>query len=286
MATLLIGYDVEWGHDLVRPTRRNVVTEEFLRVAAPLHNELQAPCTLFVCGQTLVNSADAFRRARDLAGELWDFQQHTYSHVLLKTICFRGDKGMEVVRGGTLESIRVEVRKASRALREHLDVSCPGLCGPYGYYRGLSDRPDILEILHEEGVRFTRTYARNAEDGQPVDMDIQPFWYDAQGLSDMLEFPVQGYQDLYLRGKVGWGNQQGYLDEIDATLDHVAQHDLAWGYAQHDWSSIREDSTMEITRRLIEHARARDIAVRTYHDYYQEQLSLRGSPKKAVIKHE
>jgi peptidoglycan/xylan/chitin deacetylase (PgdA/CDA1 family) len=286
MATLLIGYDVEWGHDIVRPTAPNAMTEEFLRIAAPLHKELQAPCTIFVCGQTLENSADAFRHARDVAGDLWDFQQHTYSHVLLKTVCFRDTDGMKVVRGGTLEAIRLEARKATRALREHLGVSCTGLSGPYGYYRGLSDRPDILEILHEEGLRFTRTYARNAEDGQPVDLDLQPFWYDAQGLPDMFEFPVQGYQDLFLRGKVGWGNHQGYLDEIDATLDYVAGHDLAWGYAQHDWSSIREDPTMEITRRVIEHARARGIAVRTYHDYYQERLSHRSSQTKAVIERE
>ena len=37
--------------------------------------------------------------------------------------------------------------KASFLLKKYLNVDCIGLSGPYGYYRGLSDRPEILLIL-------------------------------------------------------------------------------------------------------------------------------------------
>ncbi len=279
MATLLIGYDVEWGQDITDPTGPNEMTEAFLRVAAPLHRELEAPCTFFICGQTLDNSADAFRRARNLAGGVIDFQQHTYSHVLLKTICFPHEGGMKLVRGGTLEQIRQEVRRASAALHKQLGVTGTGITGPWGYYRGLSDRPDILEILHEEGIRFTRTYARNSHDGQPVDFDIQPFWYEPQGLPDMLEFPIQGYQDLYLRNKVGWENHRGYLEAIKESLDLVARRNYVWGYVQHDWSSIKSDPEMAITRGIIEAARKAGVEVVSYSEYHSRLARDRQTKK-------
>ena len=71
------------------------------------------------------------------------------------------------------------MRKTSALLAEHLGVQCIGLTGPWCYYRGLRDRPDILQVLWEEGIRFTRTDGRNERDWHPVSLDLQPYWYDA-----------------------------------------------------------------------------------------------------------
>ena len=266
MATLLIGYDVE-NQDI-----EGIATRQFLKVAPKLHRELNASCTFFICGRTLENSVEEFKQVKAEYGDLIDFQQHTYSHVLLKTVLRENEHGQTLFRGGTLEQIREEVKRASDLLKEHLDIDCTGITGPYGYYRGLSDRPDILEILHELGIRFTRTYARNEHDWQPLSFAIQPFWYEVQGFPDMLEFPVQGWQDCIIRGKIGWDNLDGYLNHVKKDLDYIAEHDLIWGYVQHDWSSIREDPDMSITSRMIEYAQSIGVEIKSYLEFYKDLL--------------
>jgi len=230
---------------------------------------LNAPCTLFLCGLTLRREAAACRAFKRSMGRLADFQQHTYTHLRLKTVCEDTGEKITVYPGGTLRQIRSEVRRASAALRDVLGVRCLGLTGPWGYYRGLADRPDILEVLHDEGIRFTRTYARNARDYCPVPWDVQPFWYAPQGRPDMLELPIQGWIDCLYRGRIGWEDLAGYVRHVKRGLDTVARRYLTWGYVQHDWSSIQGDPEMAGTRAIIEHARRRGIEIRTYLQEYR-----------------
>jgi len=269
LPTFLLGYDVE---------RQDKIgfeeTRKFLKVAAPLHQELHAPCTFFICGKTLEGNMKEFQEIKKNYPFI-DLQQHTYSHTLLKTVVMETEKGIEVYKGGTLAQIEEEVRKTNELLKKYLDVDCIGLTGPYGYYRGLSDRPDILEILHRLGIRFTRTYARNEKDYQPVSFKSQPFWYKPQGFSDILEFPIQGWMDVYFKKKYGWGNIERYLNDVKTNIDYIVTHNLTWCYAQHDWSSIKEDPEMEATRRIIKYALERGVRLMSYFDYYKECLKTK-----------
>ena len=102
-------------------------------------------------------------------------------------------------------------------LRTTLGVECIGLTGPWCYYRGLRDRPDILQVLWEEGIRFTRTDGRNERDWHPVAIDLQPYWYDALGFPEMLEIPIHGWHDCVIRGEVlGWEDLDGYVASVQA----------------------------------------------------------------------
>src|SRR5262245_26281307 len=131
---MLIGYDVE-------ALGAGDVTPRFLRQARALHDQLGVPATLFIVGQTLEQWVQEFQTIA--ADPLFDLQQHTYSHQLLKTVHIDDGKSIRVVRGVSLAETRQEVRKTSELLQEHLDVACIGLTGPWCYYRGLRDRPDI-----------------------------------------------------------------------------------------------------------------------------------------------
>ncbi len=71
----LIGYDVE-ARDAAD------VTPRFLVQARILHNRLGVPATLFIVGQTLEQWASEFQAIA--ADPLFDLQQHTYAHQLLK----------------------------------------------------------------------------------------------------------------------------------------------------------------------------------------------------------
>lgn len=272
MATFLIGYDVEHQDP--------AVTRTFLERAVDVHTRLQAPATFFVVGRTLEANKDAFRA---IAGDpLFDIQQHTYSHVLLKTVCQENEQGIRLFPGATLEQIREEVQRTNALLAETLGVSCRGLTGPYNYYRGLMDRPDILDILWDCGIRYLRTYGRDAHDWQPVPFDVQPFWYSAQGFPGMLEMGITGWQDCILREQLGWSNLDGYLAAVMPDLDQIARRDLVWSYVQHDWSSIREDPSMRLTGDLLRAVQDRGVEIVHYGTYYERMLTHR-APELAAV---
>lgn len=260
MAALLIGYDVERMNE-------PEITRSFLRKAAEVHRE--HPCTLFLVGRVVEDCA------RDLdvlaSNPMFDFQQHTYSHRLLKTVCMERDGAVTVYPGMPFDEIASEVAKTSELLKGLLGKDCLGLTGPYAYYRGLSDRPDILAILHELGIRFTRTYGRNEHDFQPVPFEIQPFWYDAQGFADILEIPIQGWQDVYWREINGWENIEDYTRFLLQCLDYVRSKDLTWSYATHDWSSIRNDPEMTAIRELLTNADEAGVQVLSHAEFYMAQ---------------
>jgi peptidoglycan/xylan/chitin deacetylase (PgdA/CDA1 family) len=259
--TLLIGYDVE------RDTEPAVVSN-FLERAEEVHSDLDAPCTFFILGRVIENNGDELAALGDRC-DLIDYQQHTYSHVLLKTVYMDDGNEITLVRGGTLEQIEEEVSRTNVLLKERLGVDCMGLTGPWAYYRGLCDRPDILDVLARQGIRFTRTWGRNEKDFQPVPFHIRPFRYEIQGHPEMMEFPLHGWQDVHWKMAYGWEKTGEYLDFLKETVDVVAEKGLLWSYGSHDWSSIREDPQMSTIRGFIEYAKDSGLDIVDYSTYYK-----------------
>jgi peptidoglycan/xylan/chitin deacetylase (PgdA/CDA1 family) len=260
MGTMLIGYDVEWRGE-------RDVTPRFLEQARSLHNRLGVPATLFIVGQTLERRVPQFQAIAD--DPLFDIQQHTYSHQLLKTVYIEDGRSVRVVRGVTVEETREEVRKTNALLAEHLRVQCIGLTGPWCYYRGLRDRPEILQVLWEEGIRFTRTDGRNERDWHPVALDLQPYWYDALGFPDVLEIPIHGWHDCVIRDEVlGWEDVDGYVKSVRPYIARAATEDMVFSLCQHDWSSIRADPQMHGTEALIRYAQDQGLRFMSYRAYF------------------
>lgn len=268
MATLLFGYDVE------NMDPNSDITRRFLKQATVVHDSFEAPCTLFVVGVTLENNADAFKEVAQRP-DLFDIQSHTYSHCLLKTVCQDRDGEITLWRGGSIPRLRTEIKRSVDVTRDLLGIEVKGICGPWCYYRGLSDRPDILDILHRNGIRFTRTWGRNEKDWQPVDLSLQPFWYEPQGFGDMLEIPVHGWQDCIWRAERGWEDTRGFMDYQCELIDEAAANDRVLSLCAHDWSSIREDPEMTIVSGILAHARKRDLRIMSYRAYYEEMAAKR-----------
>jgi peptidoglycan/xylan/chitin deacetylase (PgdA/CDA1 family) len=243
MGTLLIGYDVEWRGD-------GDVTPQFLERAQSLHNRLGVPATLFVVGQTLERWVPQFQAIAE--DPLFDLQQHTYSHQLLETVYIEDGTSVRVVRGVSPEQTREEVRRTSELMHISLGIECIGLTGPWCYYRGLLDRPDILQVLWEEGIHFTRTDGRNERDWHPVAIDLQPYWYDALGFPEVLEIPIHGWHDCVIRGEVlGWQDLDGFVASVRPYIDRAAADDKVFSLVQHDWSSLRADPELRATDAIL-----------------------------------
>src|SRR5262249_29208583 len=167
VATLLIGYDTEAaavGEGLARflspavPQYRAAldpdVTRRGVRLLARLHEELAAPCTLFVCGRTLLQALDALEPLA--ASPLFDLQQHTYSHVVFRDVRYQaeGAETEAVIAETPHVALRAELQFTSELIRKYLGRECIGVRTPFGYYRGLRGRPDLLDVGESTGKRF------------------------------------------------------------------------------------------------------------------------------------
>ncbi len=281
MATLLIGYDTESaavGEGLARflgpdvPQYRAALdpdsTRKGVALLARLHEELEAPCTFFVCGRTLLHALDAIE---PLAGSpLFDIQQHTYSHVVFRDVRYQVEDGPEAVIPETPHvALREELRLTSELIRTYLGRECIGLRTPFGYYRGLRERPDLLAIVEETGHRFVSSWGRNEQNGNPTPWSVQPFTYADEGFQDLLEIPFQFWLDGIWFDVNGYGEGRAFRRALEGAVDHVADQDLVFATAFHEWCAVEanEEGTGWI-RGLIERARERGVEVMSYADYW------------------
>ena len=278
--TLLICYDVETASQS---------TDGFLAGAQEMHRELAIPATLFFTGRTIEERTKACRAAAE--EPLFTIGQHTYSHVLLKTVYMQPDDGRPcphspeggpalLCEGADLATIEQEVTRTQELYEKTFGRACRGLTGPWGYYRGLADRPDILRILARSGIRWVRTYARDERDCQPVPLTVQPFFYADQGFEDLLEIPVQGYQDDFYWERFD-DRRRGpdYIDYLRWALQYVMDHDLVFCVNSHDHNTPTVAAFNETKgawlRPLLESVREMDIRCLGCEQLYQERVGGR-----------
>jgi peptidoglycan/xylan/chitin deacetylase (PgdA/CDA1 family) len=281
MATLLIGYDTESaavGEGLARflgpdvPQYRCALDPDTTRrgvaLLARLHEELEAPCTFFVCGRTLLHAPDAFEPVADPG--LFDIQQHTYSHVVFREVRYRptGSDSEAVLPETPAVALREELRFTSELLRKYLGRECVGLRTPFGYYRGLRDRPDLLGIVAETGHRYVTSWGRNEQNGNPTPW-VQPFAYEEEGFPGILEIPFQFWLDGIWFDANGYGEGRAFREVLRGAIDEIVEHDLVFATAFHEWCAVEanEEGTGWI-RGLLEYAREQGVEITTYTDYW------------------
>ncbi|MHA1682986.1 MAG: polysaccharide deacetylase family protein [Promethearchaeota archaeon] len=259
--TLCIGYDVESG------SRK--ITRAFLREMERIHAGRDVPCSLFIKGQTLEASPVQFK---DLCGNsLLDLEQHTYSHLIFKKIRMFVD-GEESFVGNDEPAgrVREELERTRHIFLDLLGREPIGLTTPYAFHGGLRDRPDLLQVSRDSGIRFVRSWGRNARGFNPVPIDVQPFFYSTEGFPEILECPVQGWQDCIWRDRFGWN--ANWEREVFLSIDYIVERDLYLGLVQHDWSSIRADKKMKRTGAIIDYALDRGVRILHYKDLYRERV--------------
>lgn len=272
MATLLIGYDIEKSFE-------PQITRQFIDKALSMHEELEVEATCFVLGRSIEVSSMELNKLKE--SRLFELEQHTYSHINFKTLLQENRNGIRYLPQATPEEIEKEIRKTNNLFEKYLGVRCTGLAIPRGFYRGLADRPDLLEILNRNEINMVRSYSRNEKDWQPLSMDIQPFFYTIQGYPNIMEFPVQGWQDCLWFDTYGLQNTNEYLHYLKENIDYIAERDLVWSYVQHDWSTMRFDPNMEITRKFVEYALSKNIEIKNHKSYYKESTTLENTIGKS-----
>jgi peptidoglycan/xylan/chitin deacetylase (PgdA/CDA1 family) len=279
--TLLVGYDTESaavgeglarflgpGTEQYRPALDAESTAQALELLTEIHRDVGVRATQFICGRTLVHALDAVRAAA--ATGLFDWQQHTYSHLPFRDIVYTAEPGGELTLPETpAVALREELAFTSGLVRRHLGTECVGIRTPFGYHRGLRGRPDLLAILRETGIRYVTSWGRNAANGNPTPWEIQPFTYDEEGFDDILELPFQFWLDAIWFDEHGWDAGAGYLEALRGAVDEVAARGLVFGACFHDWALLSSDERrVGWLRGFLEYARDR-VEVLTYTEYWR-----------------
>ena len=274
-STLVIGYDVERipgrapGEKWVGRKVPEDTTTNFLKRIVAIHKDLQIPATIFMVGCNIERHLGELEGC--LASGMFEIAQHTQEHYPLKTVV--EETGSRVfLKGLAFDRIEEQIAKPVALLKKHLGIDCKGITTPYTYSRGLSDRPDILEIIARYGMVYTRSYGRNSQDYFPLDWSVQPFFYDRQGFPDILEFPVQGWIDAQWRHDNGWDKQEEYFSYLKDQVDTFHDKGICWAHLQHDWTSLLCDDTLSWTRKFLEYA-AGKFDIKTYFDCYTSKRS-------------
>ena len=276
---VILGYDVETASDN---------TAGFLAGARRLHREHGVPWTIYLTGRTAEACTDTILEVMEGEADLLTVGQHTYNHVLFKSVFMTPGDGKPVhdgfpnffKEGGTPEQLRQEVASTQQLLRDRLGLECTGLTGPWGYYRGLADRPDLLRLLADNGIRWVRTWARDHRDCQPTPFEVQPFFYVDQGFPEILELGVQGYQDDFYWDRFDDRRHgETYEDYLFATLEQVADEDRVWNLCSHDHGTPTAEVFFETKGRwlgaVIERARQLGVRFASPPDLYEELKAAR-----------
>lgn len=238
MSTLLMGYDIE--------TNNPEGTRAFCDAVLKLHRRVGFPFSLYCVGKTIELQPKYFEQlARDT---FVDIESHTYSHVLLKTVWFSNARVRALrggrptfVRGGTNEQIDEELARANRVIEPIIGRMVEGLTAPYNYYRGLGDRPDLLDICAKNGLRFMRTWGRDEFDAGPVPHQ-EPFFYAEQGHPEILECFIHGYLDDYYYGAFcEHPHPQGFAGHLVGLVNEIAGKNLTWSACSHDHVKTEAD---------------------------------------------
>jgi peptidoglycan/xylan/chitin deacetylase (PgdA/CDA1 family) len=281
VGTILVGYDTEAaaiGEGLARfsaPPYRVALdpdtTGRALEMITAAHREFDVPATLFVCGRTLLHSLDALTAANST--DLFDIQQHTYSHLLFRDVVYHAPESSFTVHASPLEAITEEVAFTSQLIERYLGSKPIGIRTPYGYYRGLVGLPGHLRMLHDHGIRYVSSWGRGEGDAIPAPWRA-PFFYAEDGYPDMLEIPFSFWYDSGWFDQHGWDQGARYGQTLKDAVDEVAEHDYVYGVCFHEWVLVaaRQDQSHYI-RTFLEYARARNVECLSYANYYRRRAA-------------
>jgi len=270
--TILLGIDVETANESAAAYARLGV--EFLARQG-------VRATWYVTGRTLAAYPALFLEA-DRSGAV-DLQAHTYDHILLKTVLTEVPPGRTVCgrtdfffkRGASPAEVDADLARCQGVFEDVLGRRARGLTCPWAYYRGLGDRPDLLEIVYAHGFRFLRSFGRDAHDGQPVPMEWQPAFYVPQGFPDVLELMIHDYQDDFLFAEfTGESDAWRYAAHLREVADRVAAEGLVWSLCTHDHHCDTPEAFAAKTGwlgDLVGYAKSAGIRFLTASEYYAER---------------
>jgi peptidoglycan/xylan/chitin deacetylase (PgdA/CDA1 family) len=242
----------EWNYE---KGNLDAATKEYSLKAARIVKKAGGVIHFFCVGRVLEQPDVEW--LKELAKDGHPIGNHTYDHVNVKATKaedtqFRFQRSPWLVRGkSALEVIRENIRVTTEALKDRCGIEVDGFRTPGGFNNGLTDRPDLQELLLDLGFKWVSSkYPSHAtvkpgeRPGDEVFASIlkaqdeaQPFRYD----SGLVEIPMSPISDVTAFRAQKWTLQE-FTKAIRLAIEWTVERKRAFTLLAHPSCLVVEDS--------------------------------------------
>lgn len=240
-------------------------TKKYSVDAAELVSKLGGVIHFFLVGRVLEQaSVDWLHRIVELKHPIGN---HTYDHinVLAKTATdaqFRFKRSPWLVRDKEVNDvIRENIAVTTLAMQERIGVRPDGFRTPGGFSEGLASRPDIQQLLLDQGFKWVSSkYPRHKADvkGQPPGDDIfndivraqqeaQPSTY----ASGLVEIPMSPISDVNAFRSRRWKLKE-FLRAVRMSVEWAIKTGGVYDFLCHPSCMVVEDPKFETVRLICD----------------------------------
>lgn len=204
---------------------------------------------------------------RELAADGHPIGNHTYDHVNIKATTaeetqFRFQRAPWLVCGKTAaEVIRENIRLTTVALKDRAGIEADGFRTPGGFSNGLSDRPDLQEMLLDLGFTWVSSmyppHERTEEGESPTAAVLdsivaaqersQPFAYP----SGLIEVPMSPISDVTAFRSQRW-NRKDFLTALERAVAWTIDSGGVFDFLAHPSCLVVEDPNFESIQLLCD----------------------------------
>lgn len=258
--------NTEWDYqkgNLDGPTKRYSVE------AARITKELGGVIHFFLVGRVLEQADIGW--LREIAKDGHPIGNHTYDHVNLlagspEKTQFRFQRAPWLVAGQTTEKVlRDNVRLTTVAMQQRANLKPDGFRTPGGFSNGLSDRPDLQQMLMDQGFEWVSSkYPRHKSGvtGEPPTQDVyddivraqqeaQPFVYP----SGLVEIPMSPISDVGAFRSRRW-KLPHFLKAVRLAVEWAIENGGVFDFLCHPSCMVIEDPEFQTMRLICDLVRA------------------------------
>ena len=212
---------------------------------------------------------------RQLAADGHPIGNHTYDHVNVKALRpeetqFRFRRAPWLVRGkSAAEIIEENIRITTLALRERAGIAAAGFRTPGGFANGLTDRPDLQQLLLAQGFTWVSSLYPRHDTGPAgeapsaavldsivsAQQQAQPFAYP----SGLIEVPMSPISDVGAFRTQRW-KREHFLEAIRRAVGWAIENGNVFDFLAHPSCLVVEDpqfESIELICRLVKDAAGR-----------------------------
>ncbi len=257
---------IEWNYE---KGNLDDATKRYSVEAAKLVKELGGVIHFFCVGRVLEHpSVDWLKQ---IAADGHAIGNHTYDHVYVKATKpdetqFRFRRAPWLIEGMTArEVIDRNIRVTTKALKGRAGIEVNGFRTPGGFNNGLTDAPDVQQMLLDQGFTWvsskypTHLYGKVGETPTAdvfesivkAQADAQPFVYP----SGLVEIPMSPISDVGAFRSTRW-SLDAYLKAIRLAVEWAIENRAVFDLLVHPSCLVVEDPDFRIVRLICELVRA------------------------------
>ena len=244
-------------------------TKQYSVEAAKLVKELGGIIHFFCVGRVLEQPSVEW--LKQIAADGHAIGNHTYDHVNVKgtkpeETQFRFQRAPWLVEGLTARQIiDRNIRVTTKALKSRAGIEVNGFRTPGGFHNGLTDKPEVQQMLLDQGFTWvsskypTHLYGKVGE--MPTadvfenivntQADAQPFVYP----SGLIEVPMSPISDVGAFRSTRWP-LEAYLKAIRLAVEWAIENRTMFDLLVHPSCLVVEDPDFRIVRMICDQVRA------------------------------